>query len=225
VKLSSYAIERRLGALESSQRHSEKLLKTIMDIDIKDHIAAVYHPIHEDIRKSGHEFYNLPGGRGSGKSSFCALEIVDGIMKDETGRGNALVVRKWAVTLRGSVFAQLQWAIGVLGVGQYWKYTLNPLQLIFNPTGQVIRLVGLDDPQKLKSIRPARGYFKFLWLEEFNEIQGELELRNLQQSVLRGGDHFIVLRSFNPPISRSNWANEFCNRPDEKSLRVLTNSV
>jgi len=223
VKLSSYAIERRLGALESSQRHSEKLLKTIMDIDIKDHIAAVYHPIHEDIRKSGHEFYNLPGGRGSGKSSFCALEIVDGIMKDETGRGNALVVRKWAVTLRGSVFAQLQWAIGVLGVGQYWKYTLNPLQLIFNPTGQVIRLVGLDDPQKLKSIRPARGYFKFLWLEEFNEIQGELELRNLQQSVLRGGDHFIVLRSFNPPISRSNWANEFCNRPDEKSLRVLTN--
>ena len=87
----------------------------------------------------------------------------------------------------------------------------------------MIRLTGLDDPQKLKSIKPARGYFRYLWCEEFNEIHGELELRNLQQSVLRGGDSFCVMRSFNPPISRANWANEYCDRPDEKSLNLLTN--
>ena len=217
------SIDKRLKALESSQRASEVLQEEIRGIDIRDHTAEVYWAIHEDICDQGHEFYNLRGGRGSGKSSFCALEIPLQIMRDPTGLSNALVVRKWAVSLRGSVFTQLQWAINILGVSEHWKSTLNPLQFVYLPTGQVIRLTGLDDPQKLKSIKPAVGYFRFLWCEEFNEINGELELRNLQQSVLRGGDSFCVLRSFNPPLSRTNWANQYCDRPDERALNLLTN--
>lgn len=223
MKVSEYIIDKRLRALEGNQRRSESLQEVVRDIDIRGHTAEVYWAVHDDITQGGHEFYNLRGGRGSGKSSFCALELIFQIMRDPTGLSNALVVRKWAVTLRGSVFAQLRWAINTLGVDNYWRSTLNPLQFVYEPTGQVIRLTGLDDPQKLKSIKPARGYFRYLWCEEFNEINGELELRNLQQSVLRGGDSFTVLRSFNPPISRANWANEFCDRPDERSLNLLTN--
>ena len=223
MRISNYSIDKRLRALESSQRHSERLQEELDSIDIRTLTAEPYWAVHEDICEGGHEFYNLRGGRGSGKSSFCALELILQLMRDPTGLSNALVVRKWAVTLRGSVYAQLQWAISALGVEDHWRSTLNPLQFIYIPTGQVIRLTGLDDPQKLKSIRPVRGYFRYLWCEEFNEINGELELRNLQQSVLRGGDHFCVLRSFNPPISRINWANEFCDRPDERSLNLLTN--
>lgn len=223
MKVSDYIIDKRLRALEMDQRRSEGLQEELQNIDIRAHTAEVYWDIHEDICGHGHEFYNLRGGRGSGKSSFCALELILQIMLDQTGLSNALVVRKWAVTLRGSVYAQLQWAISALGVEDHWRSTLNPLQFVYAPTGQVIRLTGLDDPQKLKSIKPAKGYFRYLWCEEFNEINGELELRNLQQSVLRGGDSFTVLRSFNPPISRVNWANEFCDRPDERSLNLLTN--
>ena len=223
MRISNYSVDKRLRALESSQRYSERLQEELDSIDIRTLTAEPYWAIHEDICQGGHEFYNLRGGRGSGKSSFCALELILQIMRDPTGLSNALVVRKWAVTLRGSVYAQIQWAISALGVENHWRSTLNPLQFIYIPTGQVIRLTGLDDPQKLKSIRPVRGYFRYLWCEEFNEINGELELRNLQQSVLRGGDHFTVLRSFNPPISRINWANEFCDRPDERSLNLLTN--
>ena len=223
MRISNYSIDKRLRALESSQRHSERLMEELQSIDIRTLTAEPYWAIHEDICDQGHEFYNLRGGRGSGKSSFCALEIPLQIMRDPTGLSNALVVRKWAVTLRGSVYAQIQWALNALGVEDQWRSTLNPLQFVYLPTGQVIRLTGLDDPQKLKSIKPARGYFRYLWCEEFNEINGELELRNLQQSVLRGGDSFTVLRSFNPPISRINWANEFCDRPDERSLNLLTN--
>lgn len=214
--------EKHLGAIEGLLGSSEKLKEEVRNLDIRNHIAEVFYPVHKDICQGLHEFYNLRGGRGSGKSSFCALELVSQIMKDETGLSNALVIRKWAVTLRGSVFSQIQWAIETLGVGSHWRSTLNPMQFVYE-TGQVIKLTGLDDPQKLKSIKPAIGYFKFLWCEEFNEINGELELRNLQQSVLRGGDSFCVMRSFNPPISRSNWANEFCDRPDERSLNLLTN--
>ena len=221
MRISDRELDRCLRAVERSKGASEKLKETVRDIDVTSHIADCYVPIHEDIRKGNHLFYNLPGGRGSGKSSFCGLEVVDEIMKDESGLSNALIVRKWAVTLRGSVFSQIQWAIDTLGVSQYWKSTLQPMQFIY-VTGQVIRFTGLDDPQKLKSLKPARGYFRFLWLEEFCEITGEPELRNLQQSVLRGGDRFTVFRSFNPPISTANWANKYIERPDDRSLTFKT---
>lgn len=222
MKVSSYIMDKRLRALEEVRRRSRSLQDELKNIDIRDHIAEVYYPLHEDICQGSHEFYNLPGGRGSGKSSFCALELILQIMMDKTAQSNALVVRKWAVTLRGSVFSQIQWAIDTLGVSEHWRSTLNPLQFVYE-TGQVIRLTGLDDPQKLKSIKPSMGYFKYLWMEEFSEITGEPELRNLQQSVLRGGDSFCVLRSFNPPISRANWANTYIERPDERSITLLTN--
>lgn len=214
--------ERRLMALESQRGRLEQRQKVIDQLDIKPHIATVYHALHDDIVRGDHEFYNLPGGRGSGKSSFCALEIVTQIMKDRTGLSNALVVRKWAVTLRGSVFSQIDWAINTLGVADRWQHTFQPLQFVYKDTGQVIRLTGLDDAGKLKSIKPSKGYFRFLWIEEFSEIVGEPELRNLQQSVLRGGDVFTVFRSFNPPISAANWANAYINRPDDRAVTLLT---
>ena len=215
-------IERRIRALEASQGHSKRLREQISRIDITKHIATVYEPVHRDVMEGKHTFYNLPGGRGSGKSSYCALEIISQIMKDATGLSNALVVRKYAVTLRGSVFAQIQWAIDVLGVTSRWHSTITPMQFVFE-TGQTIRLTGLDDPQKLKSLKPVVGYYRFLWLEEFSEITGELELRNLQQSAMRGGDSFTVFRSFNPPISSANWANMYIDTPDERSLTIRTN--
>lgn len=212
----------RLRAVGAVRMRAQRMKEELSQIDVRDHIAEVYHPLHDDLSQGAHTFYNLPGGRGSGKSSFCALEIVDGIMKDPTQLSSALVVRKWAITLRGSVFNQISWAIDELGVSSHWRFTLTPLQFVYE-TGQVIKFTGLDDPQKLKSIKPSKGFFKYLWLEEFSEITGERELRNLQQSVLRSGDSFTVFRSFNPPISRANWANEYIARADPQSVTLLTN--
>lgn len=41
----------------------------------------------------------------------------------------------------------------------------------------------------------------------------------MQQSVLRGGSKFIVFKTFNPPISRSNWANVYVEEPRDDSYR------
>ena len=222
MKISDREIMRQIKALETSHGASEKLREEIECLSITEHIADCFLPVHEDVTKGDHTFYNLPGGRGSGKSSYISLEIVNQIMKDKSGQSNAVVIRKYANTLRGSVFNQIQWAIDTLGVSEHWKSTIMPLQFIYE-TGQVIRLSGLDDPTKLKSLRPSKGYFSILWIEEFSEILGELELRNLQQSVLRGGDRFTVFRSFNPPISSSNWANQYIERKDDRSMTVRTN--
>lgn len=221
MRISDRELLRHIKALEASHGASKELREAVEHLDITDHIADCFIPVHEDVDRGDHTFFNLPGGRGSGKSSYISQEIVNQIMKDGSGQSNAIVIRKYANTLRGSVFNQIQWAIDTLGVSEYWKSTVIPLEFRY-VTGQVIRLSGLDDPVKLKSLRPTKGYFSILWIEEFSEIVGEPELRNLQQSVLRGGDRFTVFRSFNPPISSSNWANQYIERKDERSLTVRT---
>ena len=49
--------------------------------------------------------------------------------------------------------------------------------------------------------------------EELAEYKGPEEIRSVEQSVLRGGDKFVIFKSFNPPISVNNWANEYVLRP------------
>lgn len=192
-------------------------------IDIANLIAPCYYDLHRDIKEHRHTFINLPGGRGSAKSSFVALEIVLGIMRSKTGFENAIVLRLVGATLRESVFSQIQWAIDALGVSHLWKSRLSPLSMEYIPTGQTIVYRGLDDASKLKSIKPKKGYFSFIWFEEFSEIPGELLLRSVQQSVMRGGADFTVFRSFNPPISKNNWANIYIQKPDVKAITLLTN--
>lgn len=97
--------------------------------DIKDMIAPCYYDLHRDIREHGHIFYNLPGGRGSCKSSFASIEIVLGIMRDNTGQSNAIVFRLVAGTLRESVFSQIQWAIDTLGYRTCGKARFPPCSL------------------------------------------------------------------------------------------------
>lgn len=189
--------------------------------DVKDIIASCYYGLHRDIREHGHTFYNLPGGRGSCKSSFVSVEIVLGIMRDKTGLSSAIVFRLVAGTLRESVFSQIQWAIDVLGVSHLWKSKVSPMQFEYVNGAQIV-FRGLDDALKLKSIKPKKGSFAFVWFEEFAELPGELLLRSVQQSVMRGRDDFIVFRSFNPPISANNWANMYIRIPDEKSIALLT---
>ena len=183
---------------------------------VTDHIAECYLPIHQDIKEGKHSVYNLPGGRGSGKSSFVALEIIEGMMEDPDANG--IVFRRYANTLRESVFAQLQWAIDELGVYKLWRANVSPMAYTYLPTGQQILFRGLDDAGKLKSIKPRRGRFAWIWFEEFSELNGSNQVRSVLQSVVRGGDGFRIFNSFNPPISRANWANKYILTPDDRAL-------
>ena len=216
------AVLRQLAELQKEVKNRKDAKAVIDALDVTQHIAPVYMPLHEDIQTQQHQYYNLPGGRGSGKSSFCALEIVNGIMQDQTGESSAIVFRRTANTMRESVFSQIAWAIDILDVGDLWRGSVSPMCWTYRPTGAQILFRGLDDSSKLKSIKPRRGFFRFIWLEEFSELPGENFTRSVMQSVQRGGSAFTVFRSFNPPINASNWANVFIARPDPRAITLHT---
>ena len=216
------AVLRQLSELQKEVKNRKDAKAVIDALDVTQHLAPVYLPLHEDIQAQQHQYYNLPGGRGSGKSSFCALEIVSGIMQDQTGESSAIVFRRTANTMRESVYSQIAWAIDVLDVGDLWRGSVSPMCWTYRPTGAQIIFRGLDDSSKLKSIKPRRGIFRYIWLEEFSELPGENFTRSVMQSVQRGGSRFTVFRSFNPPISASNWANVFIQRPDPRAITLHT---
>jgi phage terminase large subunit len=190
-------------------------------INLTDVIAPSFYDVHWDILDGKHTYYDLYGGRGSTKSSFMSVEIILGMMQDEKDGvfSNSAVFRKVGNTLRESVFEQIAWAIDALGANDLWESSVSPMQYVYKPTGQKIIFRGLDKAKKTKSIKTSRGYFKYLWFEELDEFAGIEEIRTVQQSVLRGGSKFVVFKSFNPPISRSNWANVYVNEPREDSCR------
>ena len=211
-------LEQRIAALEMASRDS-----TTATVAVENFIAPCYLPLHEDIKAGRHRFYNLPGGRGSCKSSFVSLEIVDGIQSDPTGKSNAIVFRNVAGTMRDSVFSQIAWAVDMLGASHLWKATVSPMMYEYRPTGAQILFRGLDDASKLKSIKPRHGLFRYVWFEEFSELNGPNFARNVLQSVMRGqGSNPQVFRSFNPPISKSNWANQVVAEPDPRGITLHT---
>ena len=179
-------------------------------------IAPSFYEVHEDIKHSRYTHYWLKGGRGSTKSSFVAIQIILGMMKDP--QANAMALRKVGLYLKESVYEQLIWAIDVLGVSEYWHEKQSPLELIYMPTGQKILFRGADKPKKIKSTKLRKGYFKFIWYEETDEFNGMEEIRNINQTLMRGGKEFVVFYTFNPPNRVNAWVNEeiLIDRPDRK---------
>ena len=96
-------IERRLQRIEGAAAQRSRGSIEASRIDLKGFIAPCYHGLDDDVQNGRFQYFNLPGGRGSAKSSFVSLEIVKGVMKDITGRTNAIVFRLVAGTMRESV--------------------------------------------------------------------------------------------------------------------------
>lgn len=119
----------------------------------------------------------------------------------------AVALRKVGATIKDSIYAQLLWAIDMLGASDKWSAKLSPLELIYEETGQKILFRGADDPQKIKSTKVAQGYIRYIWYEELAEFGGMEEIRSINQSLMRGGEKFDVFYSYNPPISVQSWVN------------------
>ena len=184
-------------------------------VSLKDIIASSFYGLHNDIKKERYIEYWLRGGRGSTKSSFASIEIIHGMMRD-ADKGeftNAVVLRKVKDTLHDSVFEQLVWAIEKLGVSHLWNIPQAKLELTYRPTGQKILFRGADKPKKIKSTKVKKGYIKYIWYEELDEFHGPEEIRLINQSLMRGGETFVILYTYNPPRSSRSWVNHEAKIP------------
>lgn len=196
-----------------------------MTIKSNSIFARVYNSTFRHITAHKYERYTFTGGRASCKSSFISLVIV--ILIVMFPNYNALIIRKTANTLRRSVFEQIVWAINKLGLAGRFKIPKSQtaaLPITYTRKDgrtQYIIFAGSDDPEKLKSIKVAQGYFAILWVEEKTELKPQ-ELQNIKISALRGGDKYYIFESFNPPSATRHWCNAEARQDDPNRLVIHT---
>lgn len=206
---------------EEKKRAAEEAKKARMfHVDLND-MPDSLHPFIRSIRTRKYREFINKGGRGGAKSTDFAMMIPE-LIKNHHDI-HALVCRKVSNTIKDSVFAAVMKAIHNLGLDDEFESKKSPFEITYKATGQRIYFRGADDPAKIKSIQPEFGYIGVLWFEELDQFAGPEEVRNIEQSAIRGGELAWIFKSFNPPKSRNNWANEYVVEPKDSKLVWHTN--
>ena len=189
-------------------------------------ISSSFSDVNRFIDDRNYREYYFEGGRGSTKSSFISEKIIE--LLENNPRMCAVILRKVKDTLKDSVFTQLEWAIDTLsetypGLKDRYKFTKSPLEITNTRTGQVIYFRGADDYGKIKSLKtPKDKYVGITWYEEFDQFAGMNEVRKINQSLIRGGEDFIQLYSYNTPASSQHFVNIEKIIPKESRLVHLS---
>nr|DAR13810.1 MAG TPA: terminase large subunit [Caudoviricetes sp.] len=185
--------------------------------------------LQEVVGKNYADFWNTKkryrvckGSRGSKKSKTTALNMIYRLYRYPESSG--LCVRRYANTLRDSVFSDLKWAIYRLQLDAYFDCLVSPLQIVRRSTGQKILFRGLDESLKITSISVERGCLCFVWIEEAYEV-AEDDFNKLDMSI-RGevpeGYFKQLTLTFNPWSATSWLKARFFDTPDDTIFTKTT---
>lgn len=192
-----------------------------VQIPAKD-IASHFTDLNRFVDSRKYREYYIEGGRGTVKSSYISEKIIE--LMENNPRMCVVVLRKVKDTLKDSVFSQLEWGIQMLAetypnILSDYKLTKSPMEITKKSTGQKIYFRGADDYGKIKSIKPPKGmYIGIVWYEEFDQFNGMNEVRKINQSLIRGGDDFVLFYSYNTPASTQHFVNVEKRIPKESRL-------
>lgn len=159
----------------------------------------------------------LFGGGGSGKSVFAVQKLLLRIISEPKHR--ILICRKFAVTLRESVVQEIAKHIASLGISNEFEYNKTEKTFTHTLTGNQLMCVGLDDPEKIKSISGISS----IWVEEATELsQNDLDQLDLRLRDISASYQQIIL-TFNPTDER-HWLKErfFDSEPANTTILKTT---
>ena len=179
---------------------------------VSEVLTPKFHEVYKAWKTNKYTRLICKGGRGSAKSTNIALILVIDLMQYPV---NTICFRKVGENLRKSVYEQIKWAIKFLGVEEYFEYKLSPLEIIYKERGNKFIFMGVDDPQKSKSIKEAQFPIARYWFEELAEFKNEDEVETVLNSIFRGklekGLIYKGFFSYNPPKMKHNWVNKKYN--------------
>ena len=151
-----------------------------------------YFPHLQDYSKRYEIYY---GGAGSGKSVFLTQKL---LIKAMARRRKVLVIRKFATTLKDSVFQLFIDTLKQWNIYSYCKINLSTYTITL-PNESIILFKGLDNEEKIKSIAGITD----IWCEEATELT-EDEFTQLDLRLRAKEPDLQVFCSFNP-VSKANW--------------------
>lgn len=139
-------------------------------------------------------FIWLYGGSSASKTySVCQLVLIRML---EFNDENTMVMRKYAVDIKDSIYSDFKGIIELWGLQDDFICQQN--YIACKLTGSYIRFRGLDDSEKIKGL----SNFKRIILEEVSQFD-EIDFKQIKKR-LRGKDGQQIIGIFNP-ISEDHW--------------------
>ena len=197
-----------------------------MEVEID---TAIFNDVYVPLLYDTARTQILFGGAGSGKSVFVAQRAVIDVMR---GGRNYLICRQVARTINRSVFNEIvkvitDWDVASLFLVNKSDFTItckNGYQILF---------VGLDDPEKIKSITPKKGALTDIVIDEATETEKNTIKQLFKRQ--RGGNEKTPKRLtmlFNPVLqshwiyqeyfSRAGWTDKQTDyKSEDNSLSIL----
>ena len=166
----------------------------------KKQIEVLLSARYREALKNRDRYLVLYGGRGSGKSEFAARKLFLRCMFESNHR--FLMMRKVRSRCRESVARVMLTLLNEAGINYNHNETKREISFRgLNGRMNVIVYDGLDDPDKIKSIKGITG----VWLEEATEFtQQDFTIVDL---CLREEieTYHQVMMTFNPDEARARW--------------------
>lgn len=152
------------------------------------------------------------GGGSSGKSftfmNYALLWALEG--------RSVLVVRKVAATLRHSVWSECMVALEALNLMQYFDINKTDRTIISKVSNGCVMFRGIDDPEKIKSIRsPRNGAIDTILCDEATELYADdiTQLKIRQRGYSKFPKRIILL--FNPIHTQHHLYKSYFSDKDE----------
>ena len=154
-------------------------------------------PVFIPAMTSEKRYKRLQGGGGSGKSIGVAKIILARTLMQKGSR--AYCFRKVGRTVRDSIFATFVDLINEHEIGHLFQASRSTFSIYCHVTGSEINCRGLDEAEKIKSIKDPT----IIWMEEATEFI-EDDFMQLDLRLRKPGAKLEFYLTYNP-ISKENW--------------------
>lgn len=187
-------------------------MSAVVDVDLSNLPAMTnekFYPLYFDKNR----YLVLWGGAGSGKSVFAAQKLIVRSLAEPGHK--LLVVRKVAKTLRHSTFSLLRETISDWNLSNLFNINKTEMEITCLNGNSIIQ-VGIDDPEKLKSIHGITG----VWVEEASELD-ERDFDQLDLRLRGKTKHYKqIIVTFNPVIITHWLKGRFFDKP-KKNMHTM----
>jgi phage terminase large subunit len=183
----------------------------VREIDL--HISASFYPLL-DVQD---RYLVMAGGRGSGKSEFAARKLFIRCLNE--GGHRFLVLRKVRKTAHESTLRVMRTLLVEQGIDYQHDKTH---QILSFPSSEGLQneilFDGLDEPEKIKSIKGLTG----VWIEEATEFT-EHDFLEVDLALREPSPYYKqIMLTFNPDESLAPWLKKrfFPDDPKDKDARA-----
>ena len=185
---------------------------TVREMDL--HISASFYPLLED----EHRYLVMAGGKGSGKSEFAARKLFIRCLKE--GGHRFLVLRKVRKTAHQSTLEVMRRLLVEQNV-DYQHDRTHQIVSFLSSAGAMNEILfdGLDEPEKIKSIKGLTG----VWIEEATEFT-ERDFLEVDLALREPSPFYKqIMLTFNPDESLAPWLKKrfFPDDPKDADPRAL----